>query len=639
MAWDDQLDVGSDAYQIAASVRHRIRVVAGPGAGKSFAMKRRVARLLELGVEPDAILPVTFTRVAAEDLHRELVGMGVPGCDELKGRTLHSLAMRILMRQNVLDATGRVPRPLNDFELPPLEADLGGGVREVRKRIRAYTSAWARLQHDEPGFIRSEEDAEFEPRLQAWLRFHNAILIGEVIPVLHAYLRSNPAAPERRRFRHILVDEYQDLNRAEQSVIDLLSDNADVCVVGDDDQSIYSFKHAHPEGIREWLDENEGADDLTLAECRRCPVRVVHMANSLIAHNVNRPVPRALRPRPGNGDGDVRIIQYADINSEIRGVSALAANMMEAGIPPGEILVLAQRGVIGTPIYEALVERGVSAHSYYAEAELDQEDAQKRFALLKLFVDRDDRVALRWLLGLGSNSWLQGGYARLRAHCEEAATTPWTALETLASGAMSIAHSGFLVARFGSIRADILALEALQGLAEVIDVLFPEGLQAVRDLRALALKTLESVDVDDRGGFLSELMSAIATPEVPSEIDEVRVMSLHKSKGLSAAVTIIAGCVEGLLPMRADDSWSARFRAEHLEEQRRLFYVGITRVKSRPDIGQPGTLILSYSREMPVAQAMRAGIVPASRRYGVATLHATRFIRECGPRAPAPVAG
>jgi DNA helicase II / ATP-dependent DNA helicase PcrA len=638
MAWDDLLDVASAAYRIASSVSHRIRVVAGPGAGKSFAMKRRVARLLEAGVEPREILPVTFTRVAAEDLHRELIGMGVPRCDELKGVTLHSLAMQILMRGHVLEATGRTPRPLNEFELRPLEADLGGGVREVRRGIRAYESAWARLQHDEPGFVQTEEDAEFQRNLLGWLRFHRAILIGEAIPLLHEYLRSNPAASERRTFVHILVDEYQDLNRAEQGVIDLLSDGADVCVVGDDDQSIYSFKHAHPEGIREWLDANDGADDLSLEECRRCPTKVVEMANSLITHNVNRPIPRRLRPRPENGVGDVRIIQYTDIGAEIRGVAALAGGLIRAGMPPGEILILAQRGVIGTPIYEALTAADIPAHSYYAEAELDQEDAQRRFALLKLFVDRDDRVALRWLLGLGSNSWLNGGYARLRNHCELAGLTPWDTLEGLAERRIAIAHTAPLVARFVTIRQDILALEGLPDLAAVVNALFPDGLRTIRDLRALALRILESYDAD-RSEFLAELMSEIATPEVPSEIAEVRVMSLHKSKGLSAAVTIIAGCVEGLLPTRSDEAWSSALQSAHLEEQRRLFYVGITRVKARPEVSQPGTLFLTYSAQMPLAQAMAAGIAPAGRRFGVARLLASRFVAELGAAAPRPIAG
>lgn len=109
MAWHEDLDDESPAYQIAASESRYVRVVAGPGTGKSFAMQRRVARLLEAEVDPENILPVTFTRVAAEDLHRELVGMDVPGCEDLQGITLHSLALQTLMRNHVLAATGRTP--------------------------------------------------------------------------------------------------------------------------------------------------------------------------------------------------------------------------------------------------------------------------------------------------------------------------------------------------------------------------------------------------------------------------------------------------------------------------------------------------------------------------------------------------
>src|SRR5437588_12021473 len=112
MPWSDGLFAGTPAYAIAASLNSHIRVVAGPGTGKSFAMKRRVARLLEGAIDPAAILPVTFTRVAAEDLHRELVGMGVPGCDGLNGVTLHSLSLRMLLRNPVLQATGPTARPL-----------------------------------------------------------------------------------------------------------------------------------------------------------------------------------------------------------------------------------------------------------------------------------------------------------------------------------------------------------------------------------------------------------------------------------------------------------------------------------------------------------------------------------------------
>lgn len=641
MTWSRGLQEGSPAFNIAASGSRNVRVVAGPGAGKSFAMKRRVARLLETGIEPRSILAVTFTRVAAEDLHRELVGMGVEGCDQLRGTTLHSLALRTLMRNHVLAATGRTPRPLNVFEMKPLEADLSfhGGLREVRKKLLAYEAAWARLQHDDPGFEQTVEDIAFANSVIKWLLFHEAMLIGEVVPKFYEYLRSNPAAQERTEYSHILVDEYQDLNKAEQSVIELLSDNADVCIVGDDDQSIYSFKHAHPEGIREWVEMHAPVDDLTLVECRRCPTRVVSMANSLISHNAMRPVPRQLVIREENGEGDVRIIQYATLDNEIENVVSKIVDMVETGTPPGDILVLAQRGIIGTPIYERLVAEGIPVKSYYAEAELDAEDAQRRFALLKLYVNRNDRVALRWLLGLGSNNWRASSYRHVRARCEEENSNPWQVLSNVADGHCSISRIGALVPRFIEIRSQLEEMENCQDLLAVIDHLFPEGFEGTSELRKIAITTLGNLETEDRARFLAQLTASITTPEIPTEVEDVRIMSLHKSKGLSAPVTIIAGCIEGLLPMRPDSNLSTHAKNAYIEEQRRLFYVGISRVKASLEDGQPGVLLLTYSQQMPLSSAMNAGISPAGINFGTANLHASRFIAELGPRAPMPVAG
>ena len=642
MPWSDDVVAGTPAYAIAASTNPRIRIVAGPGTGKSFAMKRRVARLLEEGVEPDSILPVTFTRVAAEDLHRELVGMSVPGCDSLNGVTLHSLSLKMLMRNHVLEATGRTARPLNEFEVEALICDLmeaHGGKRAVGRLRKAYEAAWARLQHHQPGYAQTAEDAAFATDLRAWMIFHEAMLIGEAIPQLYEYLRSNPTAPERTEFAHILVDEFQDLNRAEQGVIQLLSDQAHVCIVGDDDQSIYSFKHAHPEGIRDWVITNANADDLELAECRRCPTTVVHMANSLIAHNQLRLVPRELTPRAANGPGDVRIIQFNRLTDEVSGIAEIVRQMVDDGVPPGDILILAQRGVIGTPIYETLHGHNVPVRSYYAEAELDADDAQRRFALLKLFVDREDRVALRWLLGYPGHQFNASGYRRVREHCEQQGVSPWQAFEQLADGLLNIRYAGNIVAAFNEIVRELNLLEGLPNLAAVIDHLLPTEDDSVRDLRDLATRVLAEVGEGDREAWLFQLMQAITRPEVPSEIQNVRIMSLHKSKGLSAPITIVAGCVEGLLPQQPELGTPYAEAAAMIEEQRRLFFVSISRVKAVPEAGKPGTLILTNSRCMPMADAMQAKIRFARRTGNLAHLNASRFISELGRHAPQPIAG
>ncbi len=142
--------------------------------------------------------------------------------------------------------------------------------------------------------------------------------------------------------------------------------------------------------------------------------------------------------------------------------------------------------------------------------------------------------------------------------------------------------------------------------------------------------------VESPAELLGAIIDAVATPEIPPDVAEVRIMSLHKSKGLSSPVVIIAGCVEGLLPTAADLDLTPAENEAALEEQRRLLFVGLTRVKATPSQGRPGVLVLTSSRSMSLADAMQSGIRPAQVRYGTAYVHTSRFIRELGPAAPAP---
>ena len=472
-----------------------------------------------------------------------------------------------------------------------------------------------------------------------WLVFHECMLIGEVVPQLYEYLRSNPLAGELSEFSDILVDEYQDLNRAEQDVIRLLSQSAAMCIVGDDDQSIYSFKHAHPQGIQGWLNDNPGADDFSLVDCRRCPSRVVGMANSLIAWNQSRPARPALEPVVTNGPGIVKIVQYSNLGAEVAGVANMVSAMVQEGVPPGDILVLTQSRAFGNPIYDALTTIGVPTRSYYAEAELQHEDTRRNFALLMLLADREDRVALRWLVGLDGPNWHEAGYRRVRKHCEVTGLSPWDAMAAVASGALKLPYTKRIVASFVEVTKVLSDLEGLSTVAEMVDRLFPEGLDHMHDIREIALGVVESVDDNDWQGLANGLTSAVAQPEIPMEIEDVRIMSLHRSKGLSAPVTVIAGCVEGLLPRRPDDDMTVAEKKEHLEEQRRLFYVGVTRVAAVPADGKPGTLLITCSQQMPLSEALSAGIKPAQQTYGTAELVASRFIGELGPTAPPPEPG
>jgi DNA helicase II / ATP-dependent DNA helicase PcrA len=640
MAWHDGLDKKSVVYAIAAAEEARVRVIAGPGTGKSFAMKRRVAKLLESGIKPDEILAVTFTRVAAEDLHRELKKLGTPGCDQLEGQTLHSLAMRILRRKHVLEALGRSPRPLNKFEIKAMLCDLcddNGGMRKCGRSIKAYEAAWARSQGDEPGFAKTAEEKKFQADLLDWLTFHEAMLIGELIPYLVKYLKDNPAAPEHSEFDHLLIDEYQDLNKAEQTALAYLGQEAEVCIVGDDDQSIYSFKCAHPDGIRDWKKENGGCADHEMSDCRRCPTTVVEMANSLISHNKNRDA-RALKPIKANGAGSVAIVQLADLDAEAAYIADFVAKQLARGVHPSEIIILVQRRIAAKPILEALKEKDVPAKSYYEESQLDSELAQQRFALFKLFLNSADRVALRYLLGVGTKDFRAKPYARVRANCEESGDSPWSVLEDLEAGMLNIPYTKPLVAAFGEIKEAVETLEAAaDDLNKFVDLLFPDGEDDLTELRELALHFLDVSD--EPGDLLDFMMDEITQPDVPPVVEDVRVMSLHKSKGLSSPFVIIAGCVQGILPALPDPETPKAQADAELEEARRLFYVGITRVKADPPAGRVGTLMLTYPRHMPAAQAYVANIAFSSKDGAMANLIPSRFIGELGPSAPKPKKG
>jgi ATP-dependent DNA helicase UvrD/PcrA len=638
MAWDDGLDKNGVAFKIASAAGNRIRVIAGPGTGKSYAMKRRVARLLEEKVPPKSLLAVTFTRVAAEDLHRELQKLGVPGCDSLEGQTLHSLAMRILARQHVLQSVGRTPRPLNNFEQKAMYSDIApltGGKKKCKALVEAYEAAWAQSQGDQPGFPKTDEEKVFQKVLIDWHLFHESMLIGEVIPYLVRYLKDNPVAQEHTEFAHVLADEYQDLNKAEQTAIAYLSEKAHVCIVGDDDQSIYSFKNAHPEGIRQWKDVHAGCAEFDMLDCRRCPTTVVEMANSLISHNTQRQ-PRLLKPIEANGKGEVQIVQLANSVVEAKWIANKVEALLDKGVKPSDIIVLVQRKRAARVILDGLKAAEVPAKSYYEESQLETDDAQMHFAVFKLLLNKSDRVALRYLLGVGSQNYRASPYAKLRAHCEGTGDSPWDALENMSTGTLTLKYTKPLIDQFEKIKKVLGDLEPLKDdVPKLIDDLFPADVDTIAELRELALAVAEEAgDADD---LFSAMMKEITQPDIPPEVKDVRVMSLHKSKGLNSPYVFIAQCVQGVLPQMPKPGTPKTLADAALEEARRLFFVGITRVKAGG--GHAGSLFITYPREMGANTAKQLDVPFTKVNYGMAQLSPSIFIHELGKAAPSPVAG
>lgn len=634
MSWDDGLT--GTARNIAATDESPLRVMAGPGTGKSFAIKRRMARLLEAGQNPRRILAVTFTRNAAASLVQDLHTLGIEDSEKVRVGTLHAFCFSLLSRQDVFDYLGRVPRPVVTFPKSGVlqfeggvmlddlaSAGLFGPKKNCIRRIRAFEAAWARLQSEVPGWPQDPIDRQFQSALISWLRFHHAMLIGELVPEALRFLRNNPASDARSGFDHVIVDEYQDLNKAEQELIDLLAGNGAKAIVGDVDQSIYRFRHANPEGIEVFQQQHPTTHDETLEECRRCPTRVVAIADHLIRHNHPNSIAPRLLPKPDNPQGEVHIVQWAGIEEEAQGLADFVRTLVaDRGYSPGEILLLTPRRLLRYGIRDRLRDSGIPVHSFYHEEALEGNAAQRAFALLSLLIDVEDRVALRWWLGDGSPSSRKNEYLRLRQHCEQAGVSPRAALAALDQGILALPCVSKLLEKYRELREILAGLEG-RSLAELVDALLPAGNDECSVLREVALFPVP--DLEDVSALFDRIRTHVTQPEMPEGGDFVRVMSLQKSKGLTSRVAIVAGCTQGLIPFQ-DTRQTPDEQDAVLQEQRRLFYVAITRCTE--------ILVLSSAVRMERKLAWKIG---AQLHPGpnVGTTIASQFIDELGPNAPA----
>lgn len=275
--------------------------------------------------------------------------------------------------------------------------DFGNYYRR-RAALKAFEAAWAREQDQQPGWPESAMDQAFQGALEEWLRFHQSMLIDEIVPLTLRYLRANPGCPELSQFDHVLVDEYQDLNRAEQSLIDLLAQAGSLALVSDQDQAIYEgFRYAHPEGISDFHIRHPDTHDIPLDVSRRCPPEIVSLANALIRNNLRRSN-RQLIPTQNGRPVNIFVVQWPDMQAEAEGIADFIAARVRSGeFDAGQILILCPRRQFAYLIRDELQARNIDAHSFFHEEALDgnpkdlaDSSAQQAFSLLTLLAHPED---------------------------------------------------------------------------------------------------------------------------------------------------------------------------------------------------------------------------------------------------------
>ena len=578
---------GSVAHELIESDSRVLRVIAGPGSGKTTCLKRRIRRLIQQKrIDPKKIFAGTFTRAIARELQDALDS-------EIKASTLHSLAYELLRKYPAACQGMRLRfllRYEEDAMLYDLE-DVAPGMNIHCRRAALRQLQASRAQRNE------YSNAKFDGAVRRWLQRHQAMLIGEVVHLCVVGLESRDIDPGE--FDHVVIDEYQDLTAAEQELVRLIwSENGSLTVLGDNDQSIYSFRFNHPDGIADFHLTWPDCIDLTFNDNRRCGEGILKVANLLMAESGSFKPP--MTPKSGR-EGQLKAVNWETLDDEIRGLAAhIRANAEES------FLVLVPRRFIG---YRLAVAIGDDAKTAFAEQILDHNITQEAFATVSLLADPDDFVAARSYLGFCGEVRKQApkrnanGFASLPEGIGGHAL-----VQGIACGAIAVSGIGQ-----SNIRKRAEASVELIGRAltptEIIDECFDESLATgepddekrrwlakdLLELRTAAHELLALQEKPDLSGVTATLRYRIATraPLRTSEIEEprVKIMTLHSAKGLEADNVVIAGVADQFMPGQDEDCPSV------VAEQRRLLYVAVTRARD--------SLIISWPRHIPAKDVMK----------------------------------
>jgi len=595
-------------------------VLAGAGSGKTRVLTARVAHLIEgHGVPPDRILAVTFTNKAAGEM-KERIG-------RLLGRdpsglwigTFHALAARLLRREaerlgftrqyTIFDQDDqlRVLKRLLERGGHPAKAFPPRAVQSIisaaKNRMQPPSELLAASTFNPLGKVAAEVYAALGPALRA----QNAMDFDDLLLHPLTLFREHPDVLERyrRKFQFVLVDEFQDTNRAQYEFVRMVGAHGNVAIVGDDDQSIYGWRGAEVRNMTEFQRDFPGTRLVRLEENYRSTQVILDAANAVIAENTGR-IGKTLRTARRGGEA-VTLIAAADDRDEAEYlVQELRRRAAEGEWSHAEMAVLYRINAQSRALEEALRRAGVPYRIIGATSFYDRREVKDLLAYLRLAANpADDEAFLRAVQvprrGLGDASLAQLAEAArqwgkpllataaiadrvpdLRPNVRQALTAFATLLQKLAELATHMAPADLLEELIRAI--DFEAALHQEG---------PEGAdrwENVRELVAGAANWSELVGgaaAEEEGTplerFLADAALLSSHDAIAGSADGVTLMTVHTAKGLEWPVVVVAGLEDGLFPLaRADEQPGGP------EEERRLCYVALTRAKDK--------LYLSFAR-------------------------------------------
>ena len=561
------------------------RVLAGPGTGKSATVVALLDQLLAGDLAPRIKL-ITFTRAATAELAKKISDH--PAAAAERPSTMHSFSISVLLRN---PGSGHFPHPLRiadtweDDEIvkPTLARRIDVRVNRLDNLIREMASNWEFLDQRLLPKVDPAERARFLAGWHEHREVYGYTLLAELPFALRQALQDH-ADLDGVQYDMLIVDEYQDLNACDLEVLHLIADRGCAIIgAGDDDQSIYSFRYAAPDGIRRFCEDYRGSATYPLSITQRCGSRTIEWASYVIAGDLERPRNRpALRSAEGSPAGEVALLAFPRDVSEAKGVAEIIHQLIHRDrVAPEEILVLLRgdhNGSFSRPIKLALDDRAIAYSDPDAVVQLLGEEANRRIlATFRLLVNNRDSLAWATLMQLApgiGRGCAEHIYERARARRGQFGHALWEAYEA------GFPDGPRTLDRVRSLMQTVTAwLETHRPPEETPpngwgqwmvesagSGVVPAPSDAFRELLA-ALDGLVDGD-QDLGRYLSQI-APLGKDRALAESRGVRIMTMIGSKGLTVRATIVAGLDDGIVPRPDAD----------LNEERRLLYVAMTRAK------------------------------------------------------------
>ena len=605
---------GLNPQQRAAVVHEGgpLLIVAGAGSGKTRVLTHRIAWLLgERGVQPGQVLAITFTNKAAGEMKDRVARLVGNRARAMWVSTFHSACVRILRAEgkrlgftssfSIYDADDArrlmttVCRDL-DFDPKRLSArSVSAQVSNLKNDLVDFEDAKARATSHLERMV-----ADAYELYQRRLGQSNALDFDDLIMTTVTVLQLFPDVAEhyRRRFRHVLVDEYQDTNHAQYVLVRELvgsgPDAAELCVVGDADQSVYAFRGATIRNILQFEADYPDAKVILLEQNYRSTQTILNAANAVISRNPDRK-PKRLWSDAGDGE---KIVGYVADNEHdeaawIAGEVDRLAD--EAGVRACDVAVFYRTNAQSRVFEEVFIRVGLPYKVVGGVRFYERREIRDALAYLRVLFNPADSVSLRRILNVPKRGIGDTSEATIAAMAERDRVTFWEALHKAAEDGTLATRSHNAVQSFvtlidrltelaGAAPGDVLeaVLDRTGYLAELRASSDPQDEGRVENLEELVsvAREFEQTRPDGTLGDFLEQVSLIAdADQVPSPDGSdgvVTLMTLHTAKGLEFPVVFLSGMEDGVFPHLR----SMRNSAE-LEEERRLAYVGITRAEQR----------------------------------------------------------